>query len=610
MPRFWGLANNSHDFRYRFASGDKPGEKGGYHDEVNGAAWADAEIDAVVAWIVSESTRRARTWPAADLTKGDPKRGAQIFIGDNEKSEGQAKACVACHDVTMPAAYKDLAVDRAKMKAFPGGWNARMSRRQGPDLTGIGSKVDGDWLVYWLKDPRGYWHDTNMPDLRLTDQEALDVAAFLMGLKHESFDKLAGVTVDEKITKLMAQELKVSEQAESTIAAVGIVEKWSPEQRKLYVGEKLVKHYGCFGCHTIDKFKDATPIGTELTEWGSKLIARLEFNHAPIEHTRFDFAYTKMVNPRIYDHGVARSDRPLERLKMPRFGFTPDEARDIAMFLVGLVNDPVPAPSLFNPDGRQRDIIRGRQVIRRYNCQGCHVIEGEGGDVWPAIEKVNWRPPDLLGQGRKTNPPWLFKFMKAPDFVLEYSPEGQDRVRPWHTIRMPTFNLSDEEARAVVRYFAALSRVTPDFESEQPDTLLGKGEGYPKTFEVKDPNDATGERKVKREAKDPLGEADTLFEVYACKSCHSEDPNIPIENRAPNFRHTMNGRLRGPWIETWLWGPYKLQQGTKMPTFFGRKEPKPQSVGEDYFKADTPGDQAERQIWALRDYILYHYKDE
>jgi hypothetical protein len=72
----------------------------------------------------------------------------------------------------------------------------------------------------------------------------------------------------------------------------------------------------------------------------------------------------------------------------------------------------------------------------------------------------------------------------------------------------------------------------------------------------------------------------------------------------------MNGRLRGPWIETWLWGPYKLQQGTKMPTFFGRTDPKPQGIGDDFFKADTPGDQAERQVWALRDYILHHYKDE
>ena len=47
---------------------------------------------------------------------------------------------------------------------------------------------------------------------------------------------------------------------------------------------------------------------------------------ATLDYLGFDFAYTKMRNPRIYDLGMPRRDKPYDRLKMPRFGFTPDEA--------------------------------------------------------------------------------------------------------------------------------------------------------------------------------------------------------------------------------------------------------------------------------------------
>jgi mono/diheme cytochrome c family protein len=291
---------------------------------------------------------------------------------------------------------------------------------------------------------------------------------------------------------------------------------------------------------------------------------------------------------------------------MPRFGFDPEEAREIATFLVGLVNDIVPKAAAYQPDTRHRDILRGREIVRRFNCQGCHVIEGEGGDVWPAIsqKKEKWRPPDLLGQGIKTDPQWLFRFLKDPAFVTIPGQADTDRVRPWHSIRMPTFPLTDEEARALVRYFAALSDTTADFESAEGDSLVGADAAYAsaKSFDVKDPQDPT--KKVKAGAKDRLEEAEVLFRQYECKSCHSSDPKVPIGNRAPNFRHTRGGRLRESWIRTWLWGPSKLQPGTAMPTFFaGPEGPVAQDV--QFFGGDP-----DAQIRALKDFIRHHYREE
>ncbi len=599
MPRFFGLSNSSHNFRYRFSDT-------GNFDDVNGAAWADAEIQAIVEWIFEESKGRARAYPAVDLSRGDPKRGEQYVVADGQASENRAKACIACHDIEVDTA--ELKVDAAalgssfdKASGRPTGWKERMSRRQAPNLGGIASKVTPEWLFAWLKNPRGYWHDTNMPDLRLTDQEALDITAFLMTKRHVAFEALPPVTFNESILTRIAEELKVSEQQESTEDAVAHVQRWTQRERVLYVGQKLFKHYGCFGCHTIEAYKDATPIGTELSDWGSKLIERLEFNHAPIEQTRFSFAYAKMMNPRIYDMGMPRADRPFDRLKMPRFGFMPEEAKDLATFLVALTSDPVPAASLFRPDEREADILRGREIVKRYNCQGCHVIENEGGDIWPVIANSKWRPPDLKGQGRKTQPQWLFQFLKDPVFIAIPGVEGSDRIRPWYSIRMPTFHFTDEEARALNRYFSALSRVPADFETGEPDSISAAPYAQAKRFEVKKANNPQETESV--DARSSLEETRLMFLAYQCKSCHSKEAKI--ESAAPDFRLSRGGRLRDTWIVDWLWGPLKLQPGTAMPVFFVDSKGTPRAQ-ELQFLGGNP----DVQIRALRDFVRHHYREE
>ena len=58
-------------------------------------------------------------------------------------------------------------------------------------------------------------------------------------------------------------------------------------------------------------------------------------------------------------------------------------------------------------------------------------------------------PPALIRQGERTQPKWLFQFLKNP-----YP------IRPMAVLRMPKFNLSDDEADKLVAYFAALNRLT------------------------------------------------------------------------------------------------------------------------------------------------------
>src|SRR5206468_11622688 len=58
-------------------------------------------------------------------------------------------------------------------------------------------------------------------------------------------------------------------------------------------------------------------------------------------------------------------------------------------------------------------------------------------------------PPTLHHEGEKVQPSWLFQFLLNPK-----------PIRPLTVLRMPKFSLSEEDAMALVNYFAAVERIT------------------------------------------------------------------------------------------------------------------------------------------------------
>ena len=56
----------------------------------------------------------------------------------------------------------------------------------------------------------------------------------------------------------------------------------------------------------------------------------------------------------------------------------------------------------------------GHRLVKKYNCQGCHLIENRGGQLVEHIGPPEYGPPNLNTQGRKTNPNWLIKFFNNP----------------------------------------------------------------------------------------------------------------------------------------------------------------------------------------------------
>ena len=84
-----------------------------------------------------------------------------------------------------------------------------------------------------------------MPSLRLSIEDARDIASYLVSQKHPDASYAAADYMDDP--KLKAR------------------------------GQELVKHFGCAGCHEISGLEDEGRIGTELTNEGSKPIERLDF---------------------------------------------------------------------------------------------------------------------------------------------------------------------------------------------------------------------------------------------------------------------------------------------------------------------------------------------
>ncbi|MGO8753072.1 MAG: c-type cytochrome [Thermoguttaceae bacterium] len=60
---------------------------------------------------------------------------------------------------------------------------------QFPHGTWVGDKLRGEWIYQWLKDPQSLVPGALEPNLGLTDQEALDLTAYVLSLKNPQFQK-------------------------------------------------------------------------------------------------------------------------------------------------------------------------------------------------------------------------------------------------------------------------------------------------------------------------------------------------------------------------------------------------------------------------------------
>ena len=502
MPTFFYQEN------YVNVSGSRPPTPAQARLNEQGRIENDTMINSIVAYLYDKST------PAAVAPvggRGDAARGENLLA---------ARGCFGCH-MNDPAAQRDL---------------VGTYRQFGPNLAGIGSKASRDWIYRWISNPKDWNPDTKMPNLRLSHEDALDIAEYLSTLKAPpDFEKTALPATDpdtlDKIGLYFEMANRTIFDAKADLATMDL------HAKEVYVGRNLIAHYGCFACHAIPGFEEAKPIGTELTEEGSKPVHRLDFGFLHLPHTRHDWFRTKLTNPRIFDRDRARGWE--EKLKMPNFRFSQRELDYVVTAVLGFqkLNASEAAVKRLSP--AEEAIEHGRRIVKDHNCQGCHVIEGVGGSIRSLMADVSLAPPIIQGQGAKVQSDWLFAFLKAPK-------TGQ--IRPWLEVHMPTFGFTERELNDLTRYFASLDRATYPFLSADYAT-------DPKSW-------AAGKK---------------IFELLKCAQCHPrsvEDMNRPGVDRAtlaPNLQMAYT-RLRHDWINDWIRRPDEWMPGTRMPTNFPKAD--------------------------------------
>jgi len=398
-------------------------------------------------------------------------------------------------------------------------------KQQGPNLIGLGTKTTADWVFNWLKNPSNYWHETRMPNLRLSDDEAKDLTSYLLSFKNSEFEDKDEVLVDS--TSLDDITLGWLGKMYPEKESISRFEKMDYDEKVLYVADKSIRYYGCYGCHNIPGYEDAKPIGTELTFEGSKPIDKLDFGFQhDLEHNNYTWFEAKLKNPRIFDKGkvVANEDK----LRMPNFNLNSGESEAIVTAILSFTDDQVGENVLASKLVQDPQIFEGRKLIRDYNCQGCHIIDGFGGQIAENYSAPEYAPPNLNTQGAKVQPEWLFNFFKNPMII-----------RPNLQVRMPSFDMTDKEWNAVITAFQNWDDEFLAFESD---------------FHV---DQSTKHFKA----------GEKLHELGACNNCHFYGTKFPKQGAqtwAANLALTKD-RLQPDWLIEWLRDPQVIMPGTKMP---------------------------------------------
>lgn len=483
-----------------------------------------AEVNAMADYIWNHSTKQEAF---AKYTVGNAEKGKALI---------QTVGCIACHQVEgLDEPYSNVKSKRA------------------PYLTGIGSKVDPDWLVSWLIKPSHHQEDTIMPSFRLSKTEADDIATYLLSLKNPTFEKLQFAPLD----KVARDEILISyfAQFEPVSMAKQKLAKLTDAQRTEELGKRSIGKYGCYSCHNIEGFEpDRAPIGPELTNEGSKPITQFGYGQQhDVGHSREAWLFAHLKQPSRWDIGVPKKFEDLNR--MPNFYMSDSEASSIVTAILGQVSDKVPLAGQHILKGEDAVAEQGKRVLNKYNCFGCHKIDGQGGVIGAAYaDDLAQGPPWLVQNGHRTQADWLYNFLGNVQVI-----------RPWLTVRMPSFHFVGDDQSKIQQYFQSASK---QFAFTKKEEIVWE----------------TGEREA----------AQKMWNELACVSCHTQGfNNEPAQGADLRLAHK---RLRPSWIKKWLSDPPAVLPYTAMPSFW--------NGGKDSAVEGVLGNDPDKQMNAMVKYIL------
>ena len=349
----------------------------------------------------------------------------------------------------------------------------------GPELTKVATKVKPEWLVAWLRNPQGYLPHSQMPQYRWTDEDLYKVTRYIQA-------KLSDSSLLSDVPKLGA-----------------------PAAEEVEQGKRLFVQKGCPSCHVIKGLPSQNDFGPDLSNLGGKTTSQLEFGRTAIPRTLVAYIRAKITDPLAVNPSA----------RMPQYQIEPARMEELTTALLSMTGGPstsamgklqVPATrASFHPAGAFG------ALYERYKCYVCHSFNGYGGTL----------APDLSFEGSRARRAWLMAFMKNPQ-----------TLRPTLTMRMPQFNLNDQETATIADYFE-IGLASPAVMPAAED---------PKKFTPQ--LAAVGKQ---------------LYEVrYECQSCHTIGSAGGYVG--PNLSNVGNW-MKAEWIEAWLRNPQSLVPGAIEP---------------------------------------------
>jgi cytochrome c2 len=550
---------------------------------------------------------------------GDKNHGKELF---------ESRGCLACHSI--------------------GEEDSKMGGTFAANLTKVGEKDNYDYIVRWIYNPRERWAPYCPKEHRdLTPEDySKHGLPFLFDTELHSKCPNDGAELQVQNMTVMPN-LRLSEQDARDIAsylfslsspAGGADTSYMDDPKLAEEGKAEIKQYGCAGCHEIKGFEEEQRIGKELTTEGATPLERLDFalltqdaeygrevlknadgktlDLHPKEKEKEWFNHRgffehKLSEPKIYDTGKSQYLESKDRLRMPKPYLTDEWRTGLTTLLLGSLGAEganVPASLFYNPpDQRRQDIQNGWWVVKKYNCMGCHVLQpGQHVSVYnnsaePTVmsgaglyslpfyaSQKEFLPPQLTSEGARVDPEWLMKFLKDPSLMQAGEKPAQSSstsaaapasspaaatagtkpasgatndqssgrlipqpganrngVRPYLQVHMPTFNFSPNELRVLVRFFMAVSSQSDPY--------------------IRDPMDpmTESEKSIARSI---------FVSGTPCLKCHiTGEPTHDAKAIAPNFL-LASQRLKPEWTFRWLLDPAQIAPGTAMPSGLFKKD--------------------------------------
>lgn len=486
-----------------------------------------------------------------------------IYLG--KKSIGRL-GCAGCHDVPGFEDSKPIGTGLAD-------WG-----RKEP------SKLAFEQIAAYLseKDAHGHGEAAGPPDL--------DKGFFMEAMAHHQREGFIWQKLREPrsydykkteyksyVDRLRMPQFNLSDKQRETIMTfvLGLVAepppakyvyKPSPRQAAILAGQRAIDKFNCAGCHAFEmqRWEIEYKPGSLPPPSTAEEFAFLIPHYTPAEMTKSKQPDRRgLGHAEIHGLPLAKED---EEEPTTYFKLWSPTLIDGQTWLAGGTD--VGTDDKLNAQDKTPKYPQLGGILANYLHPVALALEKKNNPNVKASDVWGFVPPPLVRQGKKVQAKWLH------DFLIDPYP-----IRPAVVLRMPKFNLSHEEAEAIVNHFAAKDNAEFPYEYDErtrSDYLAAQEASHPNRLE------------------DALK---LITDNNFCVKCHKIGDFTPpgaAAALAPNLADVYR-RIRPTYLRDWLANPARLLPYTGMPVNFPKNKPADQKLF-----AGT----SEEQIQAIVDLLL------